>query len=477
MDLESKRKTLEELEALRQGWAAAGRKVVWTNGCFDLVHAGHVRSLRDAKALGDVLIVGINSDRSVRAIKGSGRPLIPEGDRAELLAALEAVDYVTVFDENDPAAALARLRPDVHCKGAEYADGSRPVPEREIVLGYGGEVRFLPFHPGLSTTALIGKSGVLRLVESAWRANILVVGDVMLDEYVYGEATRISPEAPVPVVAVSGHRYQPGGAANVAANIRSMGARVTLAGVVGMDAAGLRLGRELESAGIGNGLVEDRMRTTTLKTRITAGDQQIVRFDEEDTGPLPEAVSAELRRVCAEALATADGCVISDYAKGVVEESFCQWLIAEAVKAGKPVIVDPKSRDFTRYRGATAITPNLKETAAAASVPVHDPAAALERALPKLLESIGSSALLVTRGGDGMSLFEQGKSAWHVPATAVEVADVTGAGDTVAAILAIALALGFPLRDAAGLANIAAGLAVRHPGTWAVQPAELLTAI
>jgi D-glycero-beta-D-manno-heptose 1-phosphate adenylyltransferase len=157
MDLDSKRKTLEELIALRGEWAAAGRKVVWTNGCFDLVHAGHVRSLRDAKALGDVLIVGINSDRSVRAIKGSGRPLIPEGDRAELLAALAAVDYVMVFDENDPAAALARLRPDVHCKGAEYADGSRPVPEREIVLGYGGEVHFLPFHPGLSTTALIAK--------------------------------------------------------------------------------------------------------------------------------------------------------------------------------------------------------------------------------------------------------------------------------------------------------------------------------
>jgi len=476
MDLESKRKTLEELEALRAGWAAAGRRVVWTNGCFDLIHAGHVRSLRDAKALGDVLIVGINSDRSVRAIKGSGRPLIPESDRAELLAALESVDYVTVFDENDPTAALATLRPDVHCKGAEYADGSRPVPEREIVLGYGGEVRFLPFHPGLSTTALIAKSGLLRLVESASRVNILVAGDVMLDEYVYGEATRISPEAPVPVVAVSGRRYQPGGAANVAANIRSMGARVTLAGVVGVDAAGLRLGRELEGTGIGNALVEDRTRTTTLKTRITAGDQQIVRFDEEDTGPLPEAISEELRRVCSEALLSADGCVISDYAKGVVDESLCQWLIAEAVKAGKPVIVDPKSRDFARYRGATAITPNLKETAAAAGAPAHDPAT-LELAIPKLLESIGPSALLVTKGGDGMSLFEQGKGAWHVPATAVEVADVTGAGDTVAAILAIALALGFPLRDAAGFANIAAGLAVRHPGTWAVQPAELLRAV
>ena len=157
MNPESKLKTLEELTALRTQWAAEGRKIVWTSGCFDLVHAGHVRSLRDAKALGDVLIVGINSDRSVRAVKGGNRPLVGERDRAELLSAFEAVDYVTVFDEPDPGAALAQLRPDIHCKGAEYADGARPVPEREIVLGYGGEIRFLPFHEGLSTTAIVDR--------------------------------------------------------------------------------------------------------------------------------------------------------------------------------------------------------------------------------------------------------------------------------------------------------------------------------
>ena len=157
MELESKLKTIAELTALRKQWAAEGRKVVWTNGCFDLVHAGHVRNLRDAKALGDILIVGINSDRSVRANKGAGRPHVPEAERAELLAAFEAVDYVTVFDEPDPRAALARLRPDIHCKGAEYADGTRPFPERETVLGYGGEIRFLAFHPGLSTTAIIDR--------------------------------------------------------------------------------------------------------------------------------------------------------------------------------------------------------------------------------------------------------------------------------------------------------------------------------
>jgi rfaE bifunctional protein nucleotidyltransferase chain/domain len=157
MELESKIKTLDELAALRLKWAEMRRKVVWTNGCFDLVHAGHVRSLRDAKALGDILIVGINSDRSVRTIKGRGRPLAGEADRAELIAAFEAVNYVTIFDETDPGVALARLRPDIHCKGAEYADGARLVPERDIVLGYGGEIHFLPFHPGLSTSAIIAR--------------------------------------------------------------------------------------------------------------------------------------------------------------------------------------------------------------------------------------------------------------------------------------------------------------------------------
>jgi len=154
---ESKLKTLEELAVLRTQWAAEGKTVVWTNGCFDLVHAGHVRSLRDASALGDILVVGINSDRSVQAIKGAGRPLVGEADRAELLTALEAVDFVTIFDEADPIAALARLRPDIHCKGAEYADGARPLPERETVLAYGGRIFFLPFHAGLSTSAIIGR--------------------------------------------------------------------------------------------------------------------------------------------------------------------------------------------------------------------------------------------------------------------------------------------------------------------------------
>jgi rfaE bifunctional protein nucleotidyltransferase chain/domain len=148
-------RTIDELIALRAAWSRGGETVVWTNGCFDILHVGHVRSLRDAKALGDILIVGINSDASVRSLKGDSRPIVNQTDRAELLAALEMVDYVMIFDEPTPVVALSRLRPDIHCKGAEYADGTRPVPERETVLSYGGQIRFLPFHPGKSTSELV----------------------------------------------------------------------------------------------------------------------------------------------------------------------------------------------------------------------------------------------------------------------------------------------------------------------------------
>jgi D-beta-D-heptose 7-phosphate kinase/D-beta-D-heptose 1-phosphate adenosyltransferase len=150
-----KLQTLEELLTLRASWSAAGKKVVWTNGCFDLLHVGHVRSFREAKALGDILIVGLNSDASVRAIKGDLRPVVCQEDRAETVAALESVDYVTIFEEPDPAAIISKLRPDIHCKGADYADGKRPIPEQAIIEAYGGEIRFLPLHEGRSTSGLI----------------------------------------------------------------------------------------------------------------------------------------------------------------------------------------------------------------------------------------------------------------------------------------------------------------------------------
>jgi len=313
-----------------------------------------------------------------------------------------------------------------------------------------------------------------RFLDQASSVRILVAGDVMLDTYVSGTASRISPEAPVPVVSVSRRLYLPGGAANVAANILALGARVSLAGATGVDESAIRLRRELDRTGANlDALVEDATRLTTTKTRITAHGQQIVRFDEEDGSPLSPATEALLRTRCEDVLPGVDACVISDYAKGVVGDSFCRWLIGAAVKSNKPVIVDPKSRDLARYRGATVVTPNLKETAAAAGETIET-SSDLARAVNLILPRIAPSALLVTRGEEGMSLFEQHQPARHLPALRNEVADVTGAGDTVAGVLAIALGLGFTILDAASIANIAAGIAVGHPGTWAVQREELL---
>jgi rfaE bifunctional protein kinase chain/domain len=311
-------------------------------------------------------------------------------------------------------------------------------------------------------------------LKNAPSVRILVAGDVMLDAYISGNASRISPEAPVPVVGVSQRRYLPGGAANVAANILALGSRASLAGSTGVDESAVRLRRELDRTGVNmDALVEDPTRLTTTKTRITAASQQIVRFDEEDRSPLSESTETLLRARCGDLLPGVDVCVISDYAKGVISDSFCRWLIGEAVKHNLPVIVDPKSRNLARYRGATVVTPNLKETAEAAGEPIEG-SGDLEIAVSLVLPVIAPSALLVTRADDGMSLFEQNQTARHLPALRNEVADVTGAGDTVVAVLAIALGLGFDLFDAASLANIAAGVAVGHPGTWAVRREELL---
>ena len=237
-----------------------------------------------------------------------------------------------------------------------------------------------------------------------------------------------------------------------------------------------RLRHELEKAGIDTGaLLEDATRATTTKTRITAAGQQIVRFDEEDRSPLARDVANQLICRCEAYLDAVDVCVISDYAKGVVTDFFSRSIIAAARQRGLPVVVDPKSRDLARYRGATVITPNLKETTEAAGSH-FDAAPDLAYTAGILLRLIAPSALLVTRGEDGMSLFEDGQGERRLPALLNEVADVTGAGDTVVGALAIALGMGLDLPRAAAIANIAAGVAVSHAGTWAVRAEELLDA-
>ena len=318
---------------------------------------------------------------------------------------------------------------------------------------------------------------VARFVAGAGAVRVLVAGDVMLDTYISGEATRISPEAPVPVVGVTRRRYFAGGAANVAANVRALGAQVAIAGVTGADDSSGRLREVLRSGEISTvALLEDAARATTTKTRITAAGQQIVRFDEESQLPLTPGLAQDLRRRIESVLETADVCVISDYAKGVVDPEFSRWLIDAAAARKLPVVVDPKSRDLSRYRGATVVTPNSKEAATASGIVIHTDTD-LASAAAGLLEVIAPAALLVTRGEHGMSLFERSGVATHMPARVNEVADVTGAGDTVVAALAIALGMGCSLVEASALANIAAAVAVSHHGTWAVKGDEMLAAV
>ena len=303
------------------------------------------------------------------------------------------------------------------------------------------------------------------------RARVLVAGDVMLDRYWHGPASRVSPEAPVPVVRVQGLEERPGGAANVALNVAALGAGVELLGAVGEDEAAAGLARRLEAAGVRARLLPVPGAATVVKLRVLSRHQQLLRLDFEDG--LPGLPGEALRAAFREALPGAGAVVLSDYAKGTLRE--VEALVAEAREAGLPVLVDPKGRDFRRYRGATLLTPNLAELEAAAG-PCPDEAALAARAA-EVLEACRLEALLVTRGERGMSLFRPGRDPLHLPARAREVYDVTGAGDTVMAVLAAALAAGAPLERAVVLANAAAGVVVARLGTAAVGPEELRWAL
>lgn len=296
---------------------------------------------------------------------------------------------------------------------------------------------------------------------------VLVAGDVMLDRYWHGSTGRISPEAPVPVVRVEQDQERPGGAGNVAMNIVALGASCTVLGVTGEDAAADSLERALARAGIRCRLQRQGGAATITKLRVISRHQQLLRLDFEDA---PEAFAgADLLPDFRALLAAHDVVVLSDYAKGSL--SAVAELIRVARQAGKPVLVDPKGRDFGRYRGATLVTPNLAEFEAVAG-PVPDEAALLARA-EALRAELNLEGLLVTRSEQGMSLLREGQEPLSFPAAAREVFDVTGAGDTVIALLAACLAAGLDMAAAARLANLAAGLVVGKLGAASVSPPEL----
>jgi rfaE bifunctional protein kinase chain/domain len=305
---------------------------------------------------------------------------------------------------------------------------------------------------------------------------ILVVGDVMLDEYIWGSVRRISPEAPVPVVEVQRRTFVPGGAANTALNVQGLGGQAVLVSVLGRDDAGTRTYDILRGRGVDvEGLLIDDHRPTTTKARVIAHSQQVVRVDQEQRTPLAPDVEEALLARFESSLPAVDGCALSDYAKGVVSVRVARELIRRVRRAGKPVVVDPKGTDCTKYRSATVVKPNLNEAGLALNCELGDPES-IRRGGGRLVELLDGSAVLITRGAQGMSLFVRGQEPLHIPAEAREVFDVTGAGDTVAATLAMALAAGAPLDLAARLASCAAGIVVGKVGTAAIQLPEVAQA-
>jgi len=308
------------------------------------------------------------------------------------------------------------------------------------------------------------------------RRRLLVVGDVMLDEFLWGRVARISPEAPVPVVQVERESFHVGGAGNVAVNARALGAEVVLAGVAGRDDAGDRLAEALADAGIECAIHTPEDRPTTVKTRIVAHHQQVVRADREHTRDLAGRDEDAVIRSAVAALPRCDAVIVSDYEKGVVTSGLVRALVSKARRHRIPLLVDPKVSHLRRYRGATLVTPNQQEAALGAGHRIES-GEDLRSVGKRLLALLRCQALLITRGEHGMALFETGRRALEIPTAAREVFDVTGAGDTVIATLGLTLAAGAGLPVAAALANHAAGVVVGKLGTATVSADELQAAV
>ncbi len=319
----------------------------------------------------------------------------------------------------------------------------------------------------------IGDTELADIVRHFAAARVLVLGDVMLDRYVSGTASRLSPEAPIPVLRPTTSRATLGGAANVALNVATLGGQVSLVGVIGDDPAGMEVTRLMAESGITSHLVIAPGRPTTAKTRFMVGVHQLLRLDEETTSAIAPVTATNLLHHFADALGTADVVILSDYAKGAMTDAVLQSALKQAQAAGRVVIADPKRDSFAVYRGATILTPNEHEVRQATHIEAADDADA-DRAGRRALDDTGGEAVLVTRSAKGLTLVRRDQPALHLPTRAREVADVSGAGDTLVAALAVALGAGAALPEAAMLANITAGISVGKQGTATVGREELL---
>lgn len=307
----------------------------------------------------------------------------------------------------------------------------------------------------------------LELLDRLNKAKVLIVGDAMLDRYWYGDVDRISPEAPVPVVHLRHTDERPGGAANVARNVRALGAACTLISITGDDPEATRLSELLASEDIGCHLQRDKLLNTTVKLRVISRHQQLLRVDFE--APPSKDARVRLLDEYLHRLAGFSVVIVSDYGKGGL--GYVQEMIQAARKAGLPVIVDPKGQDYSHYRGATMITPNRREFELVAGRFIDNDD--LKRKAAAMIASLDLEGLLVTRGEEGMSYFGKDGVALHVPARTRDVYDVTGAGDTVIAAMGASFGIGSALPDALHLANIAAGIVVSKLGAATATPAEI----
>ncbi|MFQ5428132.1 MAG: D-glycero-beta-D-manno-heptose-7-phosphate kinase [Thermodesulfobacteriota bacterium] len=314
------------------------------------------------------------------------------------------------------------------------------------------------------------------LIKAFPTVRVFVIGDLIMDHFLWGKVRRISPEAPVPVVEVEREDLMLGGAANVAHNISRLGGGVSITGVIGKDDDGRKFLRALKKKSIPQtGIIVDPERPTTTKTRIIAHNQQVVRYDREKKNGLKSAVTKDVLSYIKEAVTEAHVVVVSDYAKGLISEGLMKKIVSLSAKKKKPLVVDPKVEHLDYYRGADIITPNNLEAGRGAGLEIKD-ARTLKKVGKRLKERLSSRALLITRGEHGMSLFEN-DSETHIPTVAKEVYDVSGAGDTVVGVLALALAAGADFKEAAVLANFAAGVVVGKLGTATLTGQELFRAV
>lgn len=323
---------------------------------------------------------------------------------------------------------------------------------------------------------LLGVNKADKIIDRFKKARVLVVGDLIMDHFIWGAVSRISPEAPVPVVDVKSESLLLGGSANVVNNIHSLGGKCMVAGVVGSDEDGDKLLSMLRKKKMStSAIVVDKRRPTTIKTRIIAHNQQIVRFDREDRTKISPAVASKVFEKIKKVAGSVDVIIISDYAKGLITPSLVKDIVSLAERHGVPVAVDPKVEHFDDYKNVTIVTPNNLEASRASGVEITDDKS-LYKAGTILSKRLGAEALLITRGEHGMSLFTK-EGEVHIPTVAKEVYDVSGAGDTVIGVIGLALGSGASFSEAAVLANCAAGKVVGKVGTATVTLDELKAAV